>query len=85
MTREQQVVSTGPYALVRHPMYAGALVMMLGVPPALGSWWSLAPVLVLAAVIVWRLFDEERRLLASLPGYETYFATVRHRLIPYVW
>lgn len=60
--RAQPLVSTGPYAVVRHPMYAGALVMMAGVPIALGSWWALVPVGAMAAVIVARLLDEESLL-----------------------
>ena len=83
--REQRVVSTGPYALVRHPMYSGALVMLGGAPIALGSWWSYAPVLALVAIIAWRAVDEERVLVASLPGYPEYRARVRARLLPGVW
>jgi protein-S-isoprenylcysteine O-methyltransferase Ste14 len=85
VAREQQLVSTGPYAHVRHPMYAGALVMCLGIPLALGSWWCLAPVAALAAVIVWRLLAEERTLASELPGYPEYRARVRHRLVPGIW
>src|SRR5215468_4917623 len=65
--RDQQLVSTGPYAVVRHPMYAGALVMMIGVPIALGSWWGLVPVAAMVAVIVARLLDEESLLATQLP------------------
>lgn len=71
--------------MVRHPMYAGALIMLLGAPIALGSWWGLVAVPVLAAVIVWRLVDEERLLAASLPGYAAYRGKVRYRLVPRVW
>jgi protein-S-isoprenylcysteine O-methyltransferase Ste14 len=81
----QTVVSTGPYSVVRHPMYAGALVMLLGTPLALGSWWSLVPFLILLLTIIWRLRDEERFLARDLPGYEEYRAKVRHRLVPYSW
>jgi len=83
--RDQQLVSTGPYAVVRHPMYAGGLLMMAGVPIALGSWWALVVVPVFVAVIVWRLLDEERTLAASLPGYVEYRDKVRYRLVPGVW
>jgi protein-S-isoprenylcysteine O-methyltransferase Ste14 len=83
--RDQPLVSTGPYAVVRHPMYAGALVMLLGVPLALGSWWALVAVPVMTAVIVWRLLDEERQLARDLRGYEAYCTRVRHRLVPGVW
>lgn len=81
----QQVVSSGPYARVRHPMYGGALVMLIGLPVALGSWWSYVAVVAVAFVIAWRATDEERVLVASLPGYAEYRAKVRARLIPGVW
>jgi protein-S-isoprenylcysteine O-methyltransferase Ste14 len=83
--RGQQLVSTGPYAVVRHPMYSGALVMLIGTPIGLGSWWSYVPVAALAMIIGWRAIDEERVLLASLPGYAEYRAKVRARLLPGVW
>jgi protein-S-isoprenylcysteine O-methyltransferase Ste14 len=82
---EQRVISTGPYGLVRHPMYAGALVMLLGVPLALGSWWGLLVVVAMATVIVWRLLDEEKYLAKNLPGYPEYQRHVRYRLLPLVW
>jgi protein-S-isoprenylcysteine O-methyltransferase Ste14 len=81
----QRVVSTGPYAVVRHPMYAGALPAFLGIPLALGSWWGLLPGAALAAGLVARLRDEEAYLARNLPGYEAYRATVRWRLVPGVW
>jgi protein-S-isoprenylcysteine O-methyltransferase Ste14 len=68
----QQVVTTGPYALVRHPMYVGALLCLFGTPLALGSWWGLVPVGVIAGLIAWRLLDEEKYLDRNLPGYEEY-------------
>lgn len=83
--REQQLVSTGPYAVVRHPMYSGALLLLLGTPIALGAWWSLVPALGVVAVIVVRLLDEERLLVADLPGYAAYRDRVPHRLVPRVW
>ncbi|HEX3474964.1 MAG TPA: isoprenylcysteine carboxylmethyltransferase family protein [Kofleriaceae bacterium] len=83
--REQPLISTGPYAVVRHPMYTGALVMMVGVPIALGSWWGLVPVAAMAAVIVARLLDEENLLASQLPGYGAYRRRVTHRLVPRVW
>ena len=82
---EQTVISRGPYALVRHPMYSGGLLLFLGTPLALGSWWGLVlfpPILVL---IIWRLKNEERYLSNHLPGYRDYCAKVTHRLIPYIW
>ena len=81
----QHVVATGPYAWVRHPMYAGALLMLLGTPLALGSVWALAAFIAMLAVIVWRLTDEERVLSRDLPGYAAYVSTVRYRLVPYIW
>ncbi len=82
---EQQVISTGPYALVRHPMYAGAFLMLLGVPLALGSWWAFIPVFLLFAAIVWRLLEEEKFLEKNLQGYANYRQKVRYRLIPFIW
>jgi protein-S-isoprenylcysteine O-methyltransferase Ste14 len=78
----QRVIATGPYAVVRHPMYSGALLMLLGTPPALGSWWGFLAVALLAAVIIWRLCDEEAVLARRLPGYAAYRVQVRWRLIP---
>src|SRR6202042_3464309 len=82
---DQKVISTGPYALIRHPMYSGGLLMLAGVPLALGSWWGLAAVVVMVLVIIWRLLDEEKFLAANLPGYPQYLDQVRYRLVPLVW
>jgi protein-S-isoprenylcysteine O-methyltransferase Ste14 len=82
---DQKVISTGAYALVRHPMYAGALVIFLAVPPALGSWWGLVPFAVLATGLLARLKDEEAYLARNLSGYEAYRGRVRSRLVPGVW
>lgn len=81
----QTVVSTGPYAIMRHPMYAGVLVMAVGVPLALGSWWGLLLIGLLMSVLVWRILDEERVLKTELPGYAEYTQRVRYRLVPHVW
>ena len=81
----QTVISTGPYAIVRHPMYAGAILVFIGMPLALGSWWGLLFVPLFIAGFAWRLLDEEKLLRASLPGYAEYMRKVRYRLIPYVW
>jgi protein-S-isoprenylcysteine O-methyltransferase Ste14 len=81
----QEVVSTGPYALVRHPMYAGALVMFLGIPVALGSWWGFLVIVAMLPAFMWRLLDEEKFLARNLPGYIEYQKKVRYRLIPLVW
>lgn len=82
---DQRVISTGPYALVRHPMYAAALMMVLGIPIALGSWWSILLVVAMIPVLIWRLLDEERFLARCLPGYAEYMGRVRYRLLPGVW
>lgn len=82
---EQKVISTGPYAVIRHPMYAGAFIMLLGIPLALGSWWAFIFVFLLFAAIVWRLLEEEKFLSKNLPGYTGYRQKVRYRLIPYIW
>jgi protein-S-isoprenylcysteine O-methyltransferase Ste14 len=81
----QRVVSTGPYRLVRHPMYSGALLVMLATPVALGSWWALALVPPLAGLVVARLLDEERFLTKHLAGYSDYGRATRYRLVPGVW
>jgi protein-S-isoprenylcysteine O-methyltransferase Ste14 len=82
----QTVVSTGPYALVRHPMYAGALVMLVGTPLALGSWWGLFALLhIILPVLIWRLLDEERFLRQNLAGYAEYQTKVTYRLLPFIW
>ncbi len=82
---DQKVVSTGPYALVRHPMYSGALVLMAAIPVALGSWWGLLVVVPMTAAIVWRLLDEEKFLGANLPGYSAFQRKVKYRLVPGIW
>jgi protein-S-isoprenylcysteine O-methyltransferase Ste14 len=81
----QTVVATGPYAIVRHPMYASALVYLAGTPLALGSTWGFIPLAIMVPFLVWRLFDEEGFLARNLPGYVAYQRRVRHRLIPFVW
>jgi protein-S-isoprenylcysteine O-methyltransferase Ste14 len=82
---DQKVISTGPYALVRHPMYGGALFMLLGIPIALGSWWGVLVLVAIMPALVWRLLDEERFLAKNLPGYVAYQNTVRYRLTSLVW
>ncbi len=81
----QRVVTTGPYRHVRHPMYAGALLLLVATPPALGSLAALPLVAALAGVLVVRIADEERLLSAALPGYGAYRRQVRFRLVPHVW
>jgi protein-S-isoprenylcysteine O-methyltransferase Ste14 len=82
---EQTIISTGPYAVVRHPMYIGALILLAGTPIALGSWWGLFTIIPISAVIVWRLLDEEKFLLKNLPDYQQYQQKVTHRLLPFIW
>jgi protein-S-isoprenylcysteine O-methyltransferase Ste14 len=82
---EQTIVSTGLYAIVRHPMYFGAFVMLIGTPIALGSWWGLLAVIPIIVIIVWRLLDEELFLEKNLPGYLAYRNKVKNRLLPFIW
>ena len=85
VAKDQRVISTGPYAIVRNPMYASAAVYFIGMSLALGSYWGLvAPVLTILG-LVWRLFDEERFLAKNLPGYAEYCAKVRWHLIPRIF
>src|SRR5262245_59138295 len=85
IAENQRVISTGPYAIVRHPMYASASLYLLGTPLALGSYWGLLPLAAMMPFLVWRLFDEERFLAGNLPGYTEYQKKVRHRLVPFLW
>jgi protein-S-isoprenylcysteine O-methyltransferase Ste14 len=82
---DQRVVSTGPYAIVRHPMYAGALVMLLGTPLALGSWWGLLMLVSFTLVIARRLLEEEKFLAKNLAGYSAYMRRIHYRLVPFIW
>ena len=82
---DQRVIDTGPYAHVRHPMYAAAVWLFVGLPLALGSWWSLGLIVPVMPVLLWRLLDEEKILQRDLPGYAEYMRRIRFRLIPHVW
>jgi protein-S-isoprenylcysteine O-methyltransferase Ste14 len=82
---EQKVVSTGLYGLVRHPMYVGALIMMIGTPLALDSYLGLLAVIPALPVLAVRIYDEEKMLRQQLDGYDEYMAKVHYRLVPYVW
>jgi protein-S-isoprenylcysteine O-methyltransferase Ste14 len=82
---EQQVVSTGLYSLVRHPMYFGNVVLMIGVPLALGSYWALLFIVPGLVILVARIRDEESLLKSDLTGYREYTRRVRFRLVPYIW
>jgi protein-S-isoprenylcysteine O-methyltransferase Ste14 len=81
----QKVIATGPYAIVRHPMYASGSLYTLGTPLALGSYWGFLALAAMAPFLLWRLLDEERILTRDLPGYAEYRQRVRHRLVPMVW
>ena len=83
--RHHQVISSGPYAWVRHPMYSGIMLFFFGVPLLVGSWWGLLIAPLFAVLFVVRAGIEERALVAGLPGYADYAARVRYRLVPGVW
>ena len=85
LAADQRVISTGPYAVIRHPMYTAALLMFLGMPISLGSWWGVLVVVALLPPMIWRLLDEEHFLSRNLPGYVAYQNRVRYRLVPHVW
>jgi protein-S-isoprenylcysteine O-methyltransferase Ste14 len=82
---EQKVISTGPYAVVRHPMYSGALLMLLGIPLTLGSWWGELANVLMTVALACRLLNEESFLSANLRGYDEYHNKVKYRLVPLVW
>lgn len=82
---EQQLVTTGLYGIVRHPMYSGSVIMLIGIPLALGSYWALILAVVSLVLLVIRILDEETMLRQELPGYRDYMAGVRYRLIPLAW
>jgi protein-S-isoprenylcysteine O-methyltransferase Ste14 len=83
--RHHHVVSSGPYAFVRHPMYSGIMLFFFGVPLLLGSWWGGAIAPVFAVLFAVRARIEERALIEGLPDYADYAARVRYRLVPGVW
>ena len=83
--KEQRVITTGPYALVRHPMYVGVIFFYGVTPIALGSTWALIPSLLIIPILVFRIKDEEKELLENLKGYREYSQKVRYRLLPFVW
>lgn len=83
--RAQRIITTGPYRYVRHPFYTGSLLLFLGAPLLLGSWWGLTGAAVLIGLLCIRILIEENTLRSALPDYEAYAARVRYRLIPLVW
>jgi protein-S-isoprenylcysteine O-methyltransferase Ste14 len=82
---DQKVISTGLYAVVRHPMYMGAFFYLVGIPLSLASWWGLLVIALMMPALIWRLLDEEKFLVQNLPGYAEYQNKVRYRLIPFTW
>jgi protein-S-isoprenylcysteine O-methyltransferase Ste14 len=83
--RKQQVVSTGVYGFVRHPMYLGAILMFFGTPLVLGSWYGVPAGLALTVLLMARIFGEEKLLSRELDGYREYMQKVRYRLFPGIW
>ena len=81
----QKVIDTGPYAVVRHPMYLGVLVMYIFSPLALGSYWAMLPMLLMIPILAARLLNEETVLLRDLPGYADYRQRTKYRLVPGIW
>ncbi|CAM3061078.1 putative S-isoprenylcysteine methyltransferase [Legionella steigerwaltii] len=81
----QKVISTGLYGVVRHPMYLGAILLFIGTPLALGSWWTLLLIPVFLLLLVARILNEEKLLVRDLPGYTEYQKKVTTRLIPFIW
>jgi protein-S-isoprenylcysteine O-methyltransferase Ste14 len=83
--RHHRVISSGPYAWVRHPMYSSIMLFFIGTPLLLGSWWGVAMAPLFAVLFAIRTRIEERALIAGLPGYADYTAQVRYRLVPGLW
>jgi protein-S-isoprenylcysteine O-methyltransferase Ste14 len=80
-----KVISTGPYARVRHPNYVGDQFLLIGMAMALGSWWGLVIPALLIPLLIWRILGEEKLLKKDLPGYGEYTQKVHYRLVPYLW
>jgi len=83
--KEQRVIDTGPYSLVRHPLYSSILIMYLSTHLALGSYWAMIAMLPLPVMIIFRILNEEEKLKKDLPGYREYLEKVKYRVIPYIW
>jgi protein-S-isoprenylcysteine O-methyltransferase Ste14 len=85
INQDQQLIDTGPYAYVRHPLYSGALLWLLFMPLALGSWWALIPAVAAVGSLVYRIKIEEEMLLEGMAGYANYQRRVKYKLIPGVY
>lgn len=86
INKEQKVIETGPYKVIRHPMYTGGIIFILFSPVALGSYWALIPFFIGSIVpIILRIINEEKLLIANLPGYSAYCQKTKYRLIPFIW
>ena len=86
ISKEQKIVETGPYKIIRHPMYTGGLIFVLFTPLALGSYWALIPFSITSVVaLVLRIINEEKFLVANFPGYSEYCQKTKYRIIPFVW
>jgi len=83
--KDQKVISTGLYSIVRHPMYLGVIIMYVPTPIALGSYWGLIPMATIPLALVLRIMNEEKVLCKDLPGYKDYCQKTRYRLILYIW
>jgi len=83
--KDQKVITTGPYAIVRHPMYLGVLIMYVFSSLALGSYWALIPMSLIIPILFARIKEEEKELLQNLAGYKEYLTKTRYRLLPGVW
>lgn len=81
----QRVIDTGPYAIIRHPMYAGMIPLYLAIPLALGSYWAILFMVPVCISMIYRLLNEEKILSRELPGYKEYCEKVHYHLIPYIW
>ena len=85
INQDQQLIDTGLYGQVRHPLYSGAILWLLSMPIALGSWWAMIPAVVTGALLVYRIEPEEKMLIDGMEGYEDYQQRVRYKLIPKIY
>jgi len=83
--KDQKIITTGLYSIVRHPMYIGVIVMYVPTPLALGSYWGLIPMATIPLALMFRILNEEKVLRKDLPGYMEYCQKTRYRLLPYIW